>query len=108
MTDNFFSDTAITCNDISDPVNGQITFAPDTQSPFLHGTIASYSCTFDGENRIGFGLEGGNETRTCVGDGSSATGDWNGIAPTCERKTNVQSYLTLLETVFDIQYNLSL
>ena len=77
---------AITCNDIPDPANGQITFALDTHSPFFHETIASYSCTIDGENRIGFGLDGGNETRTCAGDGSSTIGDWTGIAPTCERK----------------------
>ena len=74
------------CLDIPDPINGQIIFDPDTHSPFLFGTVASYSCFFDGENLIAFGLTGGNHTRTCDGDGSHYIGNWTGTAPTCESK----------------------
>ncbi len=77
---------AITCEDIPDPVNGQITHVPDTHAPFEYGNEARYSCYVDGENRIGYGLTGGNHTRVCSGDGSSVMGQWTGTAPTCERE----------------------
>ncbi len=34
---------------------------------------------------LGFALIG-NDIRTCTGDGSSTTGAFSGIDPTCERK----------------------
>ena len=77
---------AITCGDIPDPENGQIIHVPDTHAPFEFGNEARYTCYVDGENRIGYGLTGGNHTRTCAGDGSSPVGYWTGIAPTCERE----------------------
>ena len=39
--------------------------------------MASYSCV------SGFGLSGGDATRTCEGDGSSPTGVWSGVVPSC-------------------------
>ena len=86
MVKAFLVPAAITCDDIPDPENGQITHVPDTHAPFEFGNEALYSCYVDGENRIGFGLTGGNHTRTCTGDGTSPTGYWTGTAPTCERE----------------------
>lgn len=91
------SPTEITCDDIPDPENGQITHVPDTHAPFEYGNQAHYSCYVDGERRIGYGLTGGNHTRTCTGDGSSPVGYWTGKAPTCERERDqhIQSQITL-------------
>ena len=38
---------------------------------------ATYQCD------DGYILNGGDVMRTCVGDGSSPNGKWNGSAPTC-------------------------
>ena len=65
------------CPDIADPVNGQINFSLDVLAPFDFGTVATYSCC------TGFGLNGGDVTRMCEGDGSSSIGEWSGTAPTC-------------------------
>ena len=83
---------AITCGDIPDPENGQIIHVPDTHAPFEFGNEAQYSCYVDGETRIGYGLTGGNHTRTCTGDGSSLVGYWTGTAPTCERELDQYSH----------------
>ncbi len=42
-------------------------------------SVATYSCN------NGFSVVGGN-TRTCTGDGSSTTGAFTGVAPTCGRE----------------------
>lgn len=71
---------AIMCSDIADPENGQIDFSVDELAPFDFGTVATYSCD------AGFGLSGGDITRTCDGDGTTPDGSFTGSAPTCESK----------------------
>ncbi len=90
---------AITCEDIPDPVNGQITHVPDAHAPFEYGNEARYSCYVDGENRIGYGLTGGNHTRVCSGDGSSVMGQWTGTAPTCERELG---FITVTDNIYNL------
>ena len=63
------------CSDLPDPVNGRVTFAPDTLAPFRLDTIATYDCD------IGFGLSGAHE-RTC--DSTDSTPTWSGDVPLCE------------------------
>ncbi len=74
------------CPALSDPINGKIEYDDgDTSTnnnqlrlvPF--GTMATYTCVFV------FALIG-NDIRTCTGDGSSTTGAFSGIDPTCERE----------------------
>ena len=81
----------ITCPDIPDPENGDITFLADTTSladttaPFDLLTQAMYSCY------EGFVLSGGNDVRTCIDtlSGDNSDGVWNGIAPNCDRKSAI-------------------
>ena len=54
-----------------------------TPSPYDFGTMATYQCNG------GFGLRGGDVTRTCGGDGSSPNGMWSGIPPMCEGTYNI-------------------
>ncbi len=63
------------------PVNGQVVYENSFSS------IATYTCD------TGYGLSGGDTTRTCGGDGSSTNGAWDGMMPTCEGK-NKQIYNT--------------
>lgn len=72
----------ITCEDLPDPANGQITFFDDNTAPFIVDTIANYDCDF------GYVLVGGME-RVCLGDGFSSRGQWLGSTPTCEGNKNV-------------------
>ncbi len=67
---------AIQCEDLPNPVNGEIFFTSDDTAPFDFGTLAVYSCN------AGFGLSG-YEQRTCGGDGDSTMGEWSGGAPSC-------------------------
>ncbi len=46
--------------------------------PFDYSTVAIYFCD------TGYGLNGGDLTRSCGGDDSSTTGSWSGTQPTCE------------------------
>ena len=82
---------AITCLELPAPVNGQISYAVDMFVPFDYSTVAIYSCD------TGYGLSGGDLTRSCEGDDSSTTGSWSGSQPTCEGgRQNIylkQSYL---------------
>ncbi len=47
--------------------------------PHYYGSQAIYetNCSTGQERR------GGDDVRTCTGDGDSATGEWNGTAPVC-------------------------
>ena len=72
--------TALTCSGLSVPQNGRIFFTPDTTSPYDYNSVATYACN------PGFGLTGGDPTRTCGGDDSSTSGVWSGTAPVCNRK----------------------
>ncbi|XP_064387965.1 uncharacterized protein LOC135336171 isoform X3 [Halichondria panicea] len=68
---------ALTCSGLSVPQNGRIFFTPDTTSPYDYNSVATYACN------PGFGLTGGDPTRTCGGDDSSTSGVWSGTAPVC-------------------------
>ena len=65
------------CPDIANPEHGRVTFDHESLAPFLPGTNATYSCD------LGYGLEGGDEVRTCEMNGFSPDGVWSGMAPTC-------------------------
>ena len=61
-------------------MNGEISYAPDTEQPFDLGTVASHECN------LGFFLVG-TENRTCVEDDpGSVVGIFSESPPTCERK----------------------
>ena len=66
----------VTCPMLPSPANGEVTYSDLLR--YTNGTVATYSC---GE---GFGLSGGDVTRTCEGDGSSPNGAWSGVTPSCE------------------------
>ncbi len=70
----------ITCPSLGNLINGLVMFTGLFNSrDWEFGTEAVYSCN------TGFSLIG-NSNRTCTGDGSSTTGSFNGVAPTCEGK----------------------
>ncbi len=73
--------TAITCPPLNDLTNGTVTYndVEDESGNLNFETQSTYSCD------TGFFLVGNNK-RTCTGDGSSITGAFDGVAPTCERK----------------------
>ena len=52
-------------------------FSSGTTAPHAIKTIATYQC------ELGYILSGGDVIRTCVGDGSSPNGRWDGSAPSC-------------------------
>ena len=67
------------CNELEAIANGIISYAPDNQgSEYNLETVATYSCN------DGFVLVGPNETRNCVE--VETFGEFNGVAPICERK----------------------
>ena len=69
----------VTCSSLAIPTDGFITYSPDTTSPFSSQTTATYSCA------NGYGLSGGDRSRTCMSS-NSGPGEWNGNAPSCEGK----------------------
>ncbi len=71
----------ITCAQLSNPANGSVMFngVINPNGSWVFGAEAVYSCN------AGFSLVG-SSMRTCTGDGSSATGNFDDIAPTCERE----------------------
>ena len=70
--------TAIKCPALSDLTNGAIVYDSDTNTTFLYdfGTNATHTCN------SGYSLVG-DEIRTCGGDGTSTTGEWNLSKPSC-------------------------
>lgn len=66
------------CPALTPPTNGLIDYSPDTSANYDFETTATFSCN------PGFGLVGGDEIRTCSGDGSSVVGTWTGTQATCE------------------------
>ena len=74
--------TAIQCSALPELTNGTIVYASDMTAPYDFGTTATHSCV------SGFNLAG-DEVRTCDGDGSSITGEWDLNEPDCERKLAV-------------------
>ena len=68
---------AIECEPLPAIANGMITYADDTTPNFDLGTTATYACD-DGYYLMG------NDQRNCfAGDGTSATGVFDGQEPTC-------------------------
>ena len=55
-----------------------MTFSDDHFAPHDFATVATYTCD------TGYGLSRGDATSTCGGDGSSTSGIWSGVVPTCE------------------------
>ncbi len=72
---------AIFCPSLTSPVNGSVTypFTANGNGSYPFNSVATYSCD------TGFSLVG-NSNRTCIGDGSSVIGAFNGVAPTCQGK----------------------
>ena len=75
----FLLSTAVDCNALSDPSNGQVSHTAGT----TFGQTATYSCN------TGYNLVG-DSTRTC-----EAAGEWSGSEPTCQR-----TFLYLLTLLF--------
>ena len=75
MTD--FQTTAVMCPVLFVPENGSITYSEEPSPTLGFMEMATYSCD------DGFGLSGGDGVRTCVGPAGSS-GEWTGVAPTCE------------------------
>ena len=71
---------AIECPPLSNFLNGQIIYSPDSTPNFSIGTEATYACG------MGYTLEG-NATRVCVdGDQRDRIGVWSGEPSFCQRK----------------------
>ena len=70
-------DLAIQCFELDSPENGSVEYSGSLGQGINFGDTATYSC------ETGFGLSG-NAKRTCIGNGTSSLGQWNGIEPTCE------------------------
>ncbi|XP_064384817.1 E-selectin-like [Halichondria panicea] len=70
----------ITCFPLTDPFNGFVTYSSTVNSNYVFDVVATYSCD------TGFFLVG-NDSRTCTGDGSSITGAFDGLVPSCEAIT---------------------
>ncbi len=70
----------ITCRAPDSLENGTIGYSSlVTTEPFSYETTATYRCD------PGYDITGGNNERTCTGDGSTPSGQWNGAAPQCPR-----------------------
>ena len=64
---------------------GSITYSSDSAPPYLFETQATYAV----ECPEGLERSGGDDVRTCTGDGSSPVGQWNGTAPNCTGIYNI-------------------
>ena len=71
---------ASSCSALPAAENGRIRYSSDTSEPYNYGTTAIYQCD------SGYELTGGDTVRTCIGDGGSPVGQWNGTAPVCKSK----------------------
>ena len=69
--------TAIECSALAELTNGAIVYASDTTAPYVFGTTATHSCN-SGYSLVGY------EIRTCGGNGSSISGEWELSEPSCE------------------------
>ncbi len=68
----------ISCTSLNTISNGMVAYSPDSLD---FGTTATYTCL------EGYFLEG-TSTRTCIGDGSGISGNWNGVAPVCSGESS--------------------
>ena len=69
--------TAITCSSLPNIDNGMILYSSNTTRSYGYGTNATYQCD------EGFSLDREGDVRTCVGNGSSSNGTWNGQLQAC-------------------------
>ncbi len=69
----------ITCTALPDFINGTIDYSSGTAALYVYGITATYQCNH------GHRLASGDSVRTCTGDGSTPSGQWNGAAPQCPR-----------------------
>ncbi len=72
-----FTNTAVTCQSLTSPVNGRIAYQANAIAPFAFETTVTYSCNTN------YGLHSGDRVRTCVRS-PAGPGMWSGTAPTCE------------------------
>ena len=71
--------TGIMCSALPNVTNGTIDYPSGTTASYDYETIVRYQCN------LGHVLTNGNRARTCSGDGSSPSGQWDGTAPQCPR-----------------------
>ena len=77
--------SAITCDSLTVPTNGDLIYNTDNTPPHDFGTIVSYQCD-SGYGLTTYGPSITTNPRTCVGTSSSVSGVWNGLDLGCERK----------------------
>ena len=83
-----FAAPETTCSDLSEVVNGRISYNSGSSNRRSVNTVATYSCN------SGFSLKGG-EKRTCEVDS-----DWSGTAPTCIGEPNSHSTVNTCTSLF--------
>ena len=71
-------DTAILCDPLENLLEPTIYDLPIQEGRYLFGTVATYSC---GTRSA---IVGGSVSTSCIGDGTSTLGSFNGTEPTCE------------------------
>ena len=69
----------ITCSALINVINGTINYPSGTTAPYDYETTATYQCN------NGHVFTSGDSVRTCTGDGSTPSGQWDGAAPRCPR-----------------------
>ena len=73
--------TGIMCSILPSSTNWTINYPSGTTAPYDYGTRATYQCNYG--HRL---ASGDSEERTCTGDGSTPSGQWDGTAPQCPRR----------------------
>ncbi len=73
------SGSDIMCSALPSITNGIINYFSGTSIPYDYETRATYQCN------DGHVLTSGDNERTCTGDGSTPSGQWDGAAPQCPR-----------------------
>ncbi len=72
----------ITCSALPNIFNGTIGYSPlgtTDHEVFNYGTAATYQCN------PGYIITSVDRVRTCTGNGSTPSGQWDGTAPQCPR-----------------------
>ncbi len=72
--------TGIMCSTLPDVTKGTINYSSGTTAPYDYEITAMYQC-----NHGHVLTSGGDRVRTCTGDGSTPSGQWDGTAPQCPR-----------------------
>ncbi len=78
------------CSALPSVTNGEIFYSTDITAPHDYGTDSRTECD------PGFGLRVGG-TRSCYGDGSSATGYWLGTPSICDRTFDIYTTKSTIE-----------